>query len=207
MVTQNPVNVPDHVLEKCIDGLLADATREVLAEDIAEQEACARLAKLPGATWVYASVNVGYSVPSRIADFDRINYNAHVDGPIGLSLRVTSEVSLLAAVEEVEQKYADATKKAERKATIAARIEREMAELEAAEKSLTTHATAPQVPEDLAESVAAKFKDITGKDINAPECDRPEDKIVYTGKPGGDFEAIGEIDPYDGVTPADGGGR
>lgn len=24
MVTQNPVNVPDHVLEKCIDGLLAD---------------------------------------------------------------------------------------------------------------------------------------------------------------------------------------
>lgn len=167
-----------------------DGTREVLREiasaiegDICELDAAARLEKLPGVEWVRAFVYCGYNPNSKYSK-KALSYTAgvRVDGK---GIEGKSDTSLLSCVEQIEGKFAEEAKKAAREKTIRERVEREMAELEAAEKSLTAHATAPQHPEELAESVAAKFKAITGQNL----IDSRENP---------------DLEPFDGVTPADG---
>jgi len=198
---------------------LAAALVEAVNADITEQEAVERLLQEPNVGYAYASVMFTQQKKHPLPKPQSYHVCIHVGDPVKSHTAMSND-SLCDALEKLLHSYRKIAHAEARRATIAARIEREMAEADAAEAALK--ATAPlefrpdgspadvlpvERSEELAESVAAKFKAATGKDMYAPSCDRPEDKVVYTGKPGGDFEAIGEpVEPFDGVAPADGGG-
>lgn len=119
------------------DLALADATRTALAEDISEQEAWEALSRIPGFKYGSAMVNHSGSTYSNSRAY--IAY-AQV-GEVRRSFSKSSNVSLSNAVTLLVADVGENAKRLEREATIRARIEREMAEAEAAEKALSS--TAP----------------------------------------------------------------
>lgn len=145
---------------------LAAALVEAVNADITEEDGAARLAELPGATWVYVAALVGYTPGSKYAN-KNVRYSAQVSG-LG-SVDIDSSVSILDAVERAEKEYGIRRVVAVREAAIRERVEREMKEAEAAEKA--EQATAP---------------------------------LAF--RPDGSPADVLPVEPFDGVSPADGGG-
>jgi len=120
---------------------LAAALAEAVTADICEQEACEILAALPGAHWVQAQCGVWY-IPSNPHGDRSVRYTATMHGVSSFERYHSGEKpTMREAVEAVVAKHAEDHKTNVRKAIIAVRIEKELAEADAAEAALK--ATAP----------------------------------------------------------------
>lgn len=124
---------------------LAAALVDAVTSDLCESEACQRMAALPGCTWVFACCCVGYTPQYSNAD-KAPTFSAEAKGD-GLFVTGRSRTGFLDAVEQVEKAWAEKARTAAREASIRARIEREMAEADAAEAALKNTAPLAFIPD------------------------------------------------------------
>lgn len=124
-------------------GKLAAALAETISADITEQEACEILAALPGAYWVQAQCTVQY-LTNYTGAIKSYQFTACCHGKNSTPKASSGDCDTMrGAVDKVVVLWT----KEKRRETIAARIEREMAEADAAEKALAATAPLAFVPD------------------------------------------------------------